>query len=207
MAHTDQQWRERLTAEQYHVLREAGTERPRGSPLNAERQAGTFSCAGCALDLYSSTTKFDSGTGWPSFWKALDDAVVERTDRAMLIPRTEVLCHRCGGHLGHVFKDGPRPAGAALLHERRGHDLPRHLSPPGARGRNDHCGDRVVVGVKVDIWSDIVCPWCAIGRARFEAAGRLQPPVTGVPRVLLSRESASTAPRAMSVASSVSRTL
>ncbi|MDQ2710314.1 MAG: peptide-methionine (R)-S-oxide reductase MsrB [Actinomycetota bacterium] len=111
VAHTDQQWRERLTAEQYHVLREAGTERPRSSPLNAERQAGTFSCAGCALDLYSSTTKFDSGTGWPSFWKALDDAVVERTDRAMLIPRTEVLCHRCGGHLGHVFKDGPRPTG------------------------------------------------------------------------------------------------
>lgn len=111
VTHTDQQWRQMLSAEQYDVLRQAGTETPGSSPLDDEHRAGVFSCAGCALDLFSSATKFDSGTGWPSFWKPLDDAVVERDDSSLMFSRTEVLCRRCGGHLGHVFDDGPAPTG------------------------------------------------------------------------------------------------
>ena len=109
--HTDEEWRQLLTPQQYAVLREAGTERPYSSPLNDEHRAGIFGCAGCALDLFSSTTKFDSGTGWPSFWKALDNAVFEQQDNSQGMTRTEVLCRRCGGHLGHVFNDGPQPTG------------------------------------------------------------------------------------------------
>jgi peptide-methionine (R)-S-oxide reductase len=108
---TDDQWKQRLSADQYDVLREAGTEPPYSSPLNDEHRHGVFGCAGCALDLYSSDTKFESGTGWPSFWKALDKAVIERSDSSVGMTRTEVLCRRCGGHLGHVFDDGPKPTG------------------------------------------------------------------------------------------------
>jgi peptide-methionine (R)-S-oxide reductase len=109
--HTPQQWQQILGAQRYHILREAGTERPFSSPLNDEHRKGTFVCAACALPLFSSATKFDSGTGWPSFWRALPKAVVERSDRTLLMERTEVLCARCGGHLGHVFNDGPKPTG------------------------------------------------------------------------------------------------
>jgi peptide-methionine (R)-S-oxide reductase len=109
--HTPQQWQQILGAQRYHILREAGTERPFSSPLNDEHRKGTFLCAGCDLPLFSSATKFDSGTGWPSFWRALPRAVVERSDRSLLMERTEILCARCGGHLGHVFNDGPRPTG------------------------------------------------------------------------------------------------
>jgi peptide-methionine (R)-S-oxide reductase len=111
VTHSDAEWRKLLTAGQYTVLREAGTEAPYSSALNDEHRPGVFSCAGCALHLYSSDTKFDSGTGWPSFWKALDNAVLERRDTNLGMTRTEVLCSRCGGHLGHVFDDGPQPTG------------------------------------------------------------------------------------------------
>ena len=108
---SDAQWRQRLTPAQYAVLRQAATERPYSSPLNEEHRKGTFSCAGCALPLFSSATKFDSGTGWPSFWQPLANAVGEDVDTLLGIPRTEVHCRRCGGHLGHVFDDGPKPTG------------------------------------------------------------------------------------------------
>ncbi|MGI9123330.1 MAG: peptide-methionine (R)-S-oxide reductase MsrB [Mycobacterium sp.] len=111
VSYTDAQWRQRLTPAQYDVLRAAGTERPFSSPLNDEHGAGVFGCAGCALDLFSSTTKFDSGTGWPSFYQALDNAVIERDDGALGMSRIEVLCRQCGSHLGHVFDDGPEPTG------------------------------------------------------------------------------------------------
>lgn len=108
---TDAQWRQMLTPSQYNVLREEGTERPYSSPLNDEHRAGIFACAGCQLDLFSSRTKFDSHTGWPSFWAPLDNAVGTHTDRSFGMSRTEVHCRRCGGHLGHVFDDGPKPTG------------------------------------------------------------------------------------------------
>ena len=108
---TDAQWRERLTPEQYRTLRHAETERAFSSPLNHEKRAGTFSCAGCGNALYSSATKFDSGTGWPSFWQPLAGAVVLGTDRKLGYTRIEVKCADCGGHLGHVFDDGPPPTG------------------------------------------------------------------------------------------------
>jgi peptide-methionine (R)-S-oxide reductase len=111
VTHTDAEWRKLLTPAQYDVLRNAGTETPYSSPLNDEHRRGVFSCAGCALHLYSSDTKFDSGTGWPSFWKALDNAVLKRADTSLGMMRTEVLCSQCGGHLGHVFNDGPQPTG------------------------------------------------------------------------------------------------
>jgi peptide-methionine (R)-S-oxide reductase len=111
VTHTDAEWRKLLTPAQYDVLRNAGTENPYTSPLNDEHRRGVFSCAGCALHLYSSDTKFDSGTGWPSFWKALDNAVLRRPDTSLGMMRTEVLCSQCGGHLGHVFNDGPQPTG------------------------------------------------------------------------------------------------
>ena len=109
--HTPDEWRRILGPERYHILREAGTERSFTSPLLNEHRRGTFVCAACALPLFNSTTKFESGTGWPSFWKVLPNAVVTEPDRSFGIVRTEVLCHRCGGHLGHVFPDGPRPTG------------------------------------------------------------------------------------------------
>jgi peptide-methionine (R)-S-oxide reductase len=111
VSYSPAQWRQKLGAERYAVLREAATERPFSSPLLNEHRKGVFVCAGCALPLFSSATKFESGTGWPSFWKALSGAVVTRSDGSHMMERTEVLCARCGGHLGHVFDDGPRPTG------------------------------------------------------------------------------------------------
>ena len=108
---TDAQWRQQLGPARYHILREAGTERAGTSPLNNEHRCGTFVCAACANPLFASTTKFDSGTGWPSFWRPLPHAVVERADDSIGMRRTEILCARCGGHLGHVFPDGPQPTG------------------------------------------------------------------------------------------------
>jgi peptide-methionine (R)-S-oxide reductase len=104
-------WKRQLTPAQFHVLRQHGTERPGASPLNREKRKGIFACAGCDLPLFSSETKYESGTGWPSFWQPLPNAVGTQTDRSLLMSRTEVHCARCGGHLGHVFKDGPRPTG------------------------------------------------------------------------------------------------
>ena len=111
VSHTDAEWKAKLGPDAYRVLRQAGTERPGSSPLNREKRAGTFACAGCQLPLFSSATKFDSGTGWPSFWKPLPRAVDEISDRSLFMVRTAVNCHRCGGHLGHVFDDGPKPTG------------------------------------------------------------------------------------------------
>jgi peptide-methionine (R)-S-oxide reductase len=109
--HSPAEWKHELGGQRYAVLRQAGTEPPFSSPLLKEHRKGTFVCAGCANALFSSSTKFESGTGWPSFWKPLPRAVVTRTDRSLVFDRTEVLCARCGGHLGHVFKDGPKPTG------------------------------------------------------------------------------------------------
>jgi peptide-methionine (R)-S-oxide reductase len=108
---TDAEWRAQLTPAQYNILRKEGTEPPGSSPLLKEHRKGIFACAGCDLPLYSSETKFESGTGWPSFWKPLDNAVGETRDTTFGIARTEIHCRRCGGHLGHVFDDGPKPTG------------------------------------------------------------------------------------------------
>ncbi|HEX2215798.1 MAG TPA: peptide-methionine (R)-S-oxide reductase MsrB [Xanthobacteraceae bacterium] len=108
---SDAEWRRLLTSEQYAILRKHGTERPGSSPLNKEKRTGTYLCAGCRQRLFSSATKFESGTGWPSFWQPLPGAVGTTTDRSFGMTRTEVHCARCGGHLGHVFDDGPRPTG------------------------------------------------------------------------------------------------
>ncbi|MEJ0026227.1 MAG: peptide-methionine (R)-S-oxide reductase MsrB [Rhizomicrobium sp.] len=109
--HTDAEWRKLLSPEAYHVLREQGTEAPYTSPLLNEHRKGTFTCAGCAMPLFASSTKFDSGTGWPSFWAPLPRAVETTSDDSWIESRTEVHCSRCGGHLGHVFDDGPKPTG------------------------------------------------------------------------------------------------
>lgn len=111
VSHSEAEWRKLLTPEQFAVLRQAATERPFSSPLDREERAGVFACTGCQLDLYSSTTKFDSGTGWPSFWAPLPKAVGTVSDNSFGIERTAVHCSRCGGHLGHVFDDGPKPTG------------------------------------------------------------------------------------------------
>ena len=123
---SDKEWRAELTPDQYYVLRDHGTERAGSSALDKEYGKGTFICVGCRLPLFSSETKFDSRTGWPSFWRPLDDAVGTSTDRGFFMVRTEVHCRRCGGHLGHVFDDGPQPTGlrycmngAALKFERQ----------------------------------------------------------------------------------------
>lgn len=108
---TPEEWRKILTPEQYYVLRQHGTERAGTSPLDKNYAAGTYDCAGCDLPLYSSDAKFNSGTGWPSFFKPLDNAIETSTDTAFFMTRTEVHCRRCGGHLGHVFNDGPPPTG------------------------------------------------------------------------------------------------
>jgi peptide-methionine (R)-S-oxide reductase len=109
---TDEEWKKTLTPEQYHVMRDHGTERAFTSPLNNNKQKGVYVCAACGLPLFSSNTKFDSGTGWPSFWAPIDPKNVGTSvDRSFFTPRTEVHCARCGGHLGHVFPDGPPPTG------------------------------------------------------------------------------------------------
>ena len=108
---TPEVWRQRLTKPQFYVLREAGTERPHSSQLNKEKRDGTYVCAGCELPLFKSNMKYDSGTGWPSFFTAIEDSVGTSTDYKLLYPRTEYHCSRCGGHQGHVFKDGPQPTG------------------------------------------------------------------------------------------------
>ena len=108
---SEEEWRRLLTAEQYHVLREEGTERSWTSPLNEEKRAGRYLCIGCDQPLFTSTMKFDSGTGWPSFFEVIEGAVETRRDFKLILPRTEYHCARCGGHHGHVFKDGPKPTG------------------------------------------------------------------------------------------------
>ncbi|MCA0848304.1 peptide-methionine (R)-S-oxide reductase MsrB [Salipiger thiooxidans] len=111
ISRSDSEWRAMLSDLEYKVMREEGTERAFTSPLNDEKRAGTFLCKGCDLPLYSSKTKFDSGTGWPSFWQALPDAVETKADRSFFMTRTECHCRRCGSHLGHIFDDGPQPTG------------------------------------------------------------------------------------------------
>jgi peptide-methionine (R)-S-oxide reductase len=111
VSHSDAEWHALLDDEQFQVLRREATERPYSSPLNDEHRNGTFACAGCQLPLFSSSTKFDSHTGWPSFWAPLDNATAVRTDTSFGVLRKEVHCRRCGGHLGHVFNDGPKPTG------------------------------------------------------------------------------------------------
>jgi len=111
VTHTDAEWHALLKPQQYAVLRESATEYPFTSPLLKEHRDGNFACAGCDLDLFSSKTKFDSGTGWPSFWEPIKGAVDEHSDLTLGMVRTAVNCHRCGGHLGHVFQDGPKPTG------------------------------------------------------------------------------------------------
>jgi peptide-methionine (R)-S-oxide reductase len=111
ISRTDAEWRARLTADQYAVLRREGTEPPFTSALLNEHRPGAFACAGCDLPLFSSKTKFDSGTGWPSFWAPLDGAVTTKEDSSFGMTRTADMCSRCGGHLGHVFDDGPQPTG------------------------------------------------------------------------------------------------
>jgi peptide-methionine (R)-S-oxide reductase len=108
---TDAEWRTMLTPEQFRVLRKHGTERAGTSPLDKQYAGGTYACAGCDLTLFKSDTKFDSGTGWPSFWAPIGGAIRTTSDRSLFITRTETHCRRCGGHLGHVFDDGPKPTG------------------------------------------------------------------------------------------------
>jgi peptide-methionine (R)-S-oxide reductase len=111
VTHDNADWRNKLTPEQYHVLREHGTERAGTSPLDKTYDPGVYHCAGCGQPVFAAATKFNSGSGWPSFYAPLDGAVETETDRGFLMTRTEVHCHRCGGHLGHVFDDGPQPTG------------------------------------------------------------------------------------------------
>jgi peptide-methionine (R)-S-oxide reductase len=109
--HSEEEWRGKLTPQQFTVLRKHSTERAGTSPLNQEKRDGTFVCAGCGHDLFAASTKFESGTGWPSFWQPLEGAVGTTEDRSFFMTRVEVHCSQCGGHLGHVFPDGPRPTG------------------------------------------------------------------------------------------------
>ena len=127
---TDAEWRAQLTPQQYEILRQQGTERPGSSPLLKEHRKGVFACAGCDLPLFSSETKFESGTGWPSFYQPLDNAVGKTEDRTFGMLRTEIHCRRCGGHLGHVFNDGPKPTGLRYCMD--GFALQFHPAAPSA---------------------------------------------------------------------------
>lgn len=111
LVRSDDEWRQLLDKTQYDVLRNEGTERPGSSPLNSEKRAGTYACSGCGQPLFSSRTKYDSGTGWPSFFDAIEGALETKTDYKLIWPRTEYHCSRCGGHQGHIFEDGPEPTG------------------------------------------------------------------------------------------------
>lgn len=111
VSRSEADWKKMLSKAEYKILRKKGTERPGSSELNMEKRAGTYKCRGCDLPLFSSKTKYESGTGWPSFWEPLDNAVLTLPDNSLFMKRTEVVCRRCGGHLGHVFKDGPQPTG------------------------------------------------------------------------------------------------
>ena len=108
---TDEEWKKALTPEQFHVLREHGTERAGTSPLNVEKREGVFACGGCGQPLFTSDTKYESGTGWPSFYRPIEGAIATTSDRSYGMTRVEAHCTRCGGHLGHVFPDGPKPTG------------------------------------------------------------------------------------------------
>ncbi len=108
---TEAEWKKRLSEQEFYILRKAGTERPFTSPLNNEKRKGSFHCAGCDLELFKSEAKYDSGTGWPSFFDVIPGRVETKTDYVLIYPRTEYHCTRCGGHHGHVFKDGPKPTG------------------------------------------------------------------------------------------------
>src|SRR5260370_20231525 len=130
MEKTDEEWRAQLTPQQYEILRQQGTERPGSSPLLKEHRKGIFACAGCDLPLFSSETKYESGTGWPSFYQPLENAVGKTEDRALGMLRTEIHCRRCGGHLGHVFDDGPKPTGLRYCMD--GFALVFHPAAPSA---------------------------------------------------------------------------
>jgi peptide-methionine (R)-S-oxide reductase len=129
ITHTDAEWRSMLSPAAYDVLRQQGTEAPFSSPLDHETRTGLYACAGCDLTVYSSATKYDSGTGWPSFWAPLKDAVLTSSDNSFGMDRTEVHCRRCGSHLGHVFPDGPQPTG--LRYCMNGVALAFHLNSVG----------------------------------------------------------------------------
>jgi len=134
VALSEEQWRRKLSAPQYRVLREHGTERAGSSPLDKQYGAGVYHCAGCGQPVFASDTKFDSGTGWPSFWAPLDEAVETETDRSLFMTRTEVHCSRCGGHLGHVFEDGPQPTGQRYCMNGVSLDFHAGETPPATEG-------------------------------------------------------------------------
>jgi peptide-methionine (R)-S-oxide reductase len=134
VAMSEEEWRRKLTPGQYRVLREHGTERAGSSPLDKEYADGVYHCAGCGQPLFASKAKFNSGTGWPSFWSPLDQAVETQTDRSFFMSRTEVHCNRCGGHLGHVFDDGPQPTGQRYCMNGAALEFPRGETPPEPDG-------------------------------------------------------------------------
>jgi peptide-methionine (R)-S-oxide reductase len=133
---SDDEWRQRLSPEQYRVLRQHGTERAGSSPLDKEYGAGIYHCAGCGQPLFASSTKFNSRTGWPSFFEPLPEAVETQADRSLFMTRTEVHCSRCGGHLGHVFEDGPEPTGLRYCMNGLSLDFKRGETMPDAEGKS-----------------------------------------------------------------------
>ena len=134
---SDEEWRAALNPAQYHVLREHGTERAGTSPLDKQYGAGVDHCAGCGQPLFDAAAKFNSGTGWPSFWQPLDGAVETSTDRSFFMSRTEVHCRRCGGHLGHVFDDGPKPTGQRYCMNGVSLDFQAGEAPPPSAPQDD----------------------------------------------------------------------
>jgi len=134
VAMSEEEWRRKLPSAAYRVLREHGTERAGSSPLDKEYGAGSYRCAGCSQPLFASDTKFDSGTGWPSFWAPVAQAVETQTDRSLFMTRTKVHCSQCGGHLGHVFDDGPKPTGLRYCMNGAALDFHRCEQPPETDG-------------------------------------------------------------------------